>query len=143
MPVSQIPSAGLTTPISITTLNAPSGVLATQNGMTGIAKAWVNFNGVGGAIRSSFNVSSITVNGTGDYTVNFTTAMPNANYAVTGAARFDGSAAPTALRYLGIINANGATLSSDMSTTFVRVNVGYDNGFLQDPSVACVVIFSS
>ena len=45
-------------------------------------RAWVNFNGTGTvAIRSSGNVSSITDNGTGDYTVNFTTAMPDANYA--------------------------------------------------------------
>ena len=45
------------------------------------AKAWVNFNGTGTvAIRASGNVSSITDNGTGDYTVNFTTAMPDANY---------------------------------------------------------------
>jgi hypothetical protein len=44
-------------------------------------KAWVNFNGTGTvAIRASGNVSSITDNGTGDYTVNFTTAMPDANY---------------------------------------------------------------
>ena len=67
--------------LTISTLNNDTGVLATQNGMTGIAKAWVNFNGSGTvAIRDSFNVSSITDNGTGDYTVNFTTAMPNANY---------------------------------------------------------------
>jgi len=46
-------------------------------------RAWVNFNGTGVvAIRAAFNVSSITDNGTGDYTVNFTTAMPDANYAV-------------------------------------------------------------
>tara|TARA_B110000503_G_C6965057_1_gene336755 strand:+ start:70 stop:537 length:468 start_codon:yes stop_codon:yes gene_type:complete len=45
------------------------------------AKAWVNFNGTGTvAIRASGNVSSITDNGTGDYTVNFTTAMADANY---------------------------------------------------------------
>jgi hypothetical protein len=44
-------------------------------------KAWVNFNGTGTvAIRASGNVSSITDNGTGDYTVNFTTAMPDVNY---------------------------------------------------------------
>ena len=44
-------------------------------------RAWVNFNGTGTvAIRGSANVSSITDNGTGDYTVNFTTAMPDANY---------------------------------------------------------------
>jgi hypothetical protein len=48
-------------------------------------RAWVNFNGTGTvAIRASGNVSSITDNGTGDYTVNFTTAMPDANYSVTG-----------------------------------------------------------
>ena len=91
-------------------------------------------------IRGSGNVSSITDNGTGDFTVNFTNAMPDANYAVAGAARFDGSAVATAIRYLGITNASGATLSSDMSTTFVRVNVGYSNGNLQDPSVATVII---
>jgi hypothetical protein len=45
-------------------------------------RAWVNFNGTGTvAIRASGNVSSITDNGTGNYTVNFTTAMPDANYA--------------------------------------------------------------
>lgn len=48
-------------------------------------RAWVNWNGTGTvAIRASFNVSSITDNGTGDYTVNFTNAMPDANYAVSG-----------------------------------------------------------
>lgn len=45
------------------------------------AKAWVNFNGTGTvAIRAAGNVSSITDNGVGDYTVNFTTAMADANY---------------------------------------------------------------
>ena len=59
------------------------------------AKAWVNFNGTGTvAIRASGNVSSITDNGTGDYTVNFTTAMPDANYAAVVQAG-DGSATPT------------------------------------------------
>ena len=53
-------------------------------------RAWVNFNGTGTvAIRASGNVSSITDNGVGQYTVNFTTAMPDANYSAnitTGAA---------------------------------------------------------
>ena len=48
-------------------------------------RAWVNFNGTGTvAIRASGNVSSITDNGPGDYTINFTTAMPDANFAVLG-----------------------------------------------------------
>ena len=47
-------------------------------------RAWVNFNGTGTvAIRASGNVSSITDNNTGDYTVNFTTAMVDANYVVS------------------------------------------------------------
>ena len=56
--------------------------LATQAGVeVYTAKAWVNFNGTGTvAIRASGNVSSITDNGTGDYTVNFTVAMADANY---------------------------------------------------------------
>lgn len=128
--------------VVVSTLNNDTGVLATQNGMTGIAKAWVNFDGTGTpAIRGSFNVSSITDNGTGDYTVNFTTAMANTNYAVAGAARFDGSADPTAVRYLGI--SSGAALATVMTTSSVRVAVAFANGNLQDPSVACVIILGS
>jgi len=48
-------------------------------------RAWVNFDGTGTvSIRDSGNVSSITDNGTGDYTVNFATAMPDNNYVVSG-----------------------------------------------------------
>lgn len=48
-------------------------------------RAWVNWNGTGTvAIRASFNVTSITDNGTGNYTVNFTTAMPDVNFSVIG-----------------------------------------------------------
>lgn len=60
--------------------NSGYGSAATAYG----CRAWVNFNGTGTvAIRASGNVSSITDNGTGDYTVNFTTAMVDANYAFT------------------------------------------------------------
>lgn len=49
----------------------------------GSAKAWVNFNGTGTvAINASFNVSSITDGGAGIYTINFSTAMVDKNYAV-------------------------------------------------------------
>jgi hypothetical protein len=53
-------------------------------------RAWVNFNGTGTpAIRASANVTSLTDNGTGDYTVNLTTAMPDANYAVVTGGKQD------------------------------------------------------
>ena len=56
---------------------------------SGLAKAWVNFNGTGTvAIRASYNVSSITDNGTGDYTVNFTTALADANYSMTASCSY-------------------------------------------------------
>ena len=73
-------SPTLTTPI-INTLNTSSGVLATQNGMTGIAKAWVNYSATTQTILSSFNVSSVTYSGTGSYVVNITTALTT-NYAM-------------------------------------------------------------
>ena len=59
-------------------------LLASHVSSPGLCKAWVNFNGTGTVrIRAAFNVSSITDNGTGIYTINFTTAMPDANYAAT------------------------------------------------------------
>ena len=58
-----------------------------------LCRAWVNFNGTGTvAIRASGNVSSITDNGTGGYTINFGTAFPDANYAVGGMGKNSGGA---------------------------------------------------
>lgn len=68
--------------------NSGYGSMATAYG----CRAWVNFNGTGTvAIRASGNVTSITDNGTGNYTVNITNAMPDANYAVAGTASGDAS----------------------------------------------------
>ncbi len=74
---------------TLTTPNINSAQFATVTGTAPIypCRAWVNFNGTGTvAIRASGNVSSITDNGNGNYTVNFTTAMPDANYAVVAVA---------------------------------------------------------
>lgn len=71
--------------IRTNTLSNVAGTQSTaiENAINGSAKAWVNFNGTGTvAIRGQYNVSSITDNGTGRFTVNFTTAMPDANYAM-------------------------------------------------------------
>jgi hypothetical protein len=110
----------------VTTLNDDTGVLATQNGMTGIAKAWVNFNGTGTvAIRDSFNVSSVTDNGTGDYTINFTTAMPNTNYCTTFGARNNNDGE-------GLC----ATLFGDILTTSVRCR-WYNSSFSPSDNSTC------
>jgi len=127
--------------LTIDTLKASTGVLATQNGMTGVGKAWVNFNGTGTvAIRSAFNVSSITDNGTGDYTVNFTTAMPDANYSVSGAAsRGSGDTSTNGPFAVGIYQATVP------STTALRIQTGYGGsqasaGSNQDAVYVCVTI---
>lgn len=69
-----------------TTLTLPATTGTVLNDATvGVCRAWVNFNGTGTvAIRASFNVTSITDNGVGDYTVNFTNALADANYSVVG-----------------------------------------------------------
>jgi len=68
---------------AISPLRLREGLNATGSAPIYACRAWVNFNGTGTVeIRASGNVSSITDNGTGDYTVNFTTAMPDANYCV-------------------------------------------------------------
>ena len=67
----------------LTDTGLPAELNATGSAPLYACRAWVNFNGQGTvAIRASGNVSSITDNGTGNYTVNFTTAMPDADYAV-------------------------------------------------------------
>lgn len=74
-------------------------------------RAWVNFNGTGTvAIRESGNVSSLTDNNTGQYTINFTTAMPDANYCVVlGGARTDNN---TNTGGMGFSKAHTRTTSS-------------------------------
>ena len=60
-----------------------------------LCRAWVSFNGTGTvAIRDDFNVSSITDNGTGDYTVTFTNAMPDRNYAICASRGQNGNTNP-------------------------------------------------
>lgn len=127
--------------------NDIAGTLRFNSGYGSVApvygcRAWVNFNGTGTvAIRASGNVSSITDHGTGDYTVNFTTAMPDANYAAV----YGGQSQ-------GIVNASyggGAwgKEGSTYSTTALRVayqafgdNQGY-TGQVTDITIATVAVF--
>ena len=113
--------------------NSGYGSVATAYG----CRAWVNFNGTGTvAIRASGNVTSITDNGVGDYTVNFTTAMPDANYSVL-ATRATGTNSTTA-RIFGVYSAATVLVGS------VRVySYYYDSGgnSTQDIDFASVSIF--
>ena len=117
----------------IDTLNASSGVLATQNGMTGIAKAWLNISGATPTINGSFNVGSITKNATGDYTVNFSTAMPNANYSISGMLCTGGAG----YMVLAGTFAGGATTKT---TTQVRINTNDGNSVPATCGNASIII---
>jgi hypothetical protein len=98
----------------------------------GVCRAWVNFNGTGTvAIRASFNVTSITDNGTGDYTVNFTTAMSDANYAWSGSSQ---STATATVRGIFTNTSTTPTVSA------LRVqNANFVSA--EDPIYASVVVF--
>ena len=101
-------------------------------------RAWVNFNGTGTvAIRAAGNVSSITDNGTGNYTVNFATAMPDANYVVSGSANDD--AAPSTYVWLG----TGAGSYSNIlrTTSAVNVQVIFGTSSINDASTVNAAIF--
>jgi len=91
MPIT-INGSGTVTGISAGGL--PDGCITTADldSAVPVAKAWVNFNGAGAvAIRASYNVSSITDNGEGDYTVTFTTALADANYCFNLSANDNGT----------------------------------------------------
>jgi hypothetical protein len=61
--------------VVVSTLNNDTGVLATQNGMTGICKAWCSYNGSTQTVLGSFNVSSVTRTAAAEYKFNYTTAV--------------------------------------------------------------------
>lgn len=97
------------------------------------ASAWVNFNGTGTvAIRAAGNVSSITDNGVGDYTVNFTTPMPDVNYSFTGGCT---QAAQGTNVFLF-----GNLLATQLAGS-LRINVNQAGVGLIDSTVTSVAIF--
>ena len=99
-----------------------------------IAKAWVNFDGTLATPitpRASYNVSSVTKNGTGDYTVNFATAMADANYSAN-------------------ISSSGTTsdqpiiaIDSNTTTTFRGLITGRPTGAPGDAAIVSVTIFGN
>ena len=121
--------------IKTETLSTPSNAtVPVDTVVNGTAKAWVNFNGTGTvAIRRSFNVSSITDNGTGDYTVNLTTAMPDVNGTVTGAT------VETVGSFSGGLR---CVMPSFSSTSSIRLGVAYVNGGTTDTPYIGIAVFS-
>lgn len=105
-----------------------------------LCRAWVNFNGTGTvAIRAQFNVSSITDNGVGDYTVNFTNAMADANYAPVTSSNpnQNGSSVTMAALY----NYNDNTYYPTASAVRIKGQATGGGGANADSSFITVAIF--
>lgn len=114
-----------------------TGLNASGSAPMYVPRAWVNFNGTGTvAINGSGNVTSITDNGAGDYTLNFTTALPGTNYAV--AISFADAQSGSSMARIRGTAAGGATLKS---TTQLRISCGgYESATIDFAEVSVTVL---
>jgi hypothetical protein len=115
--------------LTISTLSDGTNSTSATNLVKAPCVAWVNFNGTGTvAIRASYNVSSITDNGTGDYTINYTNALADANYSfvVTG---YNLSGSYVALSVISSLTAPSTTVTrvSCKDSSFGQTDSAYVN----------------
>lgn len=113
-----LPNANPTNPLHATTkqyVDAQFGIVPST------IKAWVNFNGIAPvSIRSQFNISSVTRNGAGDYTINFSTPLADANYVVSGSAYHLNGSIHTFFEVAPVL--------ANMTNNSCRILLGYDWG---------------
>jgi hypothetical protein len=115
--------------------NSGYGSVATAYG----CRAWVNYNGGGASIRASGNVSSVTKNGGGDYTINFANAMPDANYCVSTITLGNDTAGTQAQCLIHGSNSGGATT---MTASALRVMTGStSSNSVFDKAIVSVAVF--
>jgi hypothetical protein len=120
----------------ITPLRMREGFNASGSAPVYACRAWVNFNGTTspGTIRASGNVSSVTRNGTGDYTVNFTTAMPDANYSAVANSDTNPGFAPQAPQMFVSVLSNSTvaptTSGFRLSTRRMSDGLGVDETYV-------------
>lgn len=117
----------------ISTLSDGTNSTSSTNCIQGSAKAWVNFNGIPTvSIRKAYNVSSITRNGTGDYSVNFTNAISDANGCVLATGTHDNGS------YTGIAYVDND--NTPLTTSRARINfLGTGNSFIDVSYGMCAV----
>jgi len=123
------------------TINTDTGLFSTQNAYTGIAKAWAQFTGATPPVlNGSFNVSSITRNATGYYTINFTTAMSNINYS---AVMSGGTVISGANSSQAIFTNNSAASVAPTTSSFTVTTGTAGWGAYADLNWICVSVFGS
>lgn len=114
--------------LTLSTLSDGTNSTSATNPILGSAKAWVNFNGTGTpAVRASYNVSSITDNGTGDYTVNLTNALASVNGCVVLGQSYLNTRGDTALNHNTIAGGYMASTSTvNVQTVINSAGAYYD-----------------
>ena len=125
MALTQIKGEGLVSTYAI----GSEGGAVTTSVQQGVAKAWMNLDGTSTAtIQDSFNTSSITDNGTGDYRQTFSNAMNNANYSMVSAG---GRQVDAEVRHIGC--GEDTTAKCDISA--------YDGSTRADVNMTCTAFF--
>jgi len=132
-------TAATITTVTSTTLSDGTNSTSSTNAIQGSAKAWVNFNGTvatPSTIRASYNVTSITKNATGDYTINFTNAFADNNYAVVGTSKIVGGTGGQNLRI------HNDAYATAVTTTAVKIQTtSSGNAATADSEMVNVAVF--
>lgn len=126
-------SATITT-ATVTTLSDGTNSTSSTNCIQGSAKAWVNWVGSTGTVQASYNVSSVTRVGTGNYNVNFTTAFADTKYVVCGFAEWATGVSATA----GLVIGGD---SRKTTTSCGALGIIYPSGSTYDPGTAGIAVF--
>ena len=122
--------------LTISTLSDGTNSTSATNCIQGSARAWVRFNGTASTITGSYNVGSLTKNGTGDYKINFTNAMSNTNYTVTGSAK-------TSDNNTAGGNNNSFAPYSFLTGSVSMLSIDAGSGAVKDSAVVTASVFSS
>ena len=116
-----VADAGVVTLLTTAVAKSEGGAVTT-NITQGLAKCWSNFKGDNtSAINDSFNMASLTDNGTGDYTISFTNDFSNVNYSFAGISMYVGSR-------VGVFGSEGALTNDGFATGTFRTKTNFVSG---------------
>jgi hypothetical protein len=134
-------TTGTVTTLTTTTISDGTNSTSATNPIRGSAKAWVRFSvsGTTPTITSSYNISSVTFNATGYYSFEFTSALANANYAVTSSGSIN--TAGTAFTNSFAFGTN--TGSYYLAPTTLGFTMAYVASSFENPLVSNIAVFSS
>ena len=147
MPITLNGTTGIVSPAldSDSSLTVGPAVMDTPTGSTPLfaARAWVNFNGINDTtdvvsfIRASGNVASVLRNSVGNYTITFTTAMPDANYVVIASSTTDLATSADTVT-VGVVASNEASAPNLKTTTQVTIGTAISGGA---PATDCAEVY--